>query len=191
MTTTISYRITKYDPLKRDATGAYTDRSEWTSISDIGKEQYGSPTYEDYERTESAYVQAIQLILKEQGSGSLRVESIELHRGPDDFIRFEQNGRLRNLPVKFDRDIAGLVNGTEVQLNGLDQIIRLVLREVLWLRLVAFGLEVKFGYDYYMYVTCGKLSPSVIAQIQQSGLFVEPDVGQRTIVVVDEDGREV
>lgn len=187
----ICYRISKYDPLKRHADGRFLDLREWTSISDIGKEQYGSPTYEDYERTESAYVQAIRLVLMEKGFASVQIGLLELHNGERDFARFESDGRLRNLPVEFDADIAGLVNNMEVPLDRVEQLSRLVLREALWLCWVAEGLEIKFGYDYYMYIMCEGISPTTIGQIEGSGLFVEPGVGQRVITIVDKSGREV
>jgi hypothetical protein len=44
-----SYRITKYDPGRRNEQGHYLDDSEWTAISDIGKPEYNNMTYQAYE----------------------------------------------------------------------------------------------------------------------------------------------
>ena len=60
------YRITKFDPAKRNPDGSYQDHAEWTSITDIGNPKYGNPTYEEYEAIEDGYVQAILLIMGEK-----------------------------------------------------------------------------------------------------------------------------
>jgi hypothetical protein len=36
-----SWRITKYDPVKRDADGSYLDHEEWTCFSAVGTKVRG------------------------------------------------------------------------------------------------------------------------------------------------------
>jgi len=48
------FRITKYDPSKRNEMGHYMDRDEWTEYSDVGK----SVSLSEYERIEKLYIDA-------------------------------------------------------------------------------------------------------------------------------------
>lgn len=61
------YRITKYDPALRSASGAYA-RKEWTSRSDIGCSFEGVVlTLAAYQRVEDAYVDVALAFLMESG----------------------------------------------------------------------------------------------------------------------------
>jgi hypothetical protein len=52
------WRVTRYDPARRDERGAYRGET-WTSISDVGKVFEGHKlTIDEYERVETAYVDA-------------------------------------------------------------------------------------------------------------------------------------
>jgi hypothetical protein len=187
----ISHRITKYDPSKRNSDGSYNDHSAWTSISDIGKAKYGSPSYEDYRSSEDGYVNAVLAILESNGLSDLRVEDLELYDTAEDFEKHEETGRLRGIAVDFDKEVKTLRNGAVVGKEAIKKIVRLILRETIWMRLMSEKVEVKFGYDYYMYVKCSKLSDELIAAIEAKGVFVEPTIDQRQIIVVDKDGNEV
>lgn len=186
-----SYRITKYDPSKRNSDGSYSDYSEWTSITDIGNPKFRSPSYEEYESTESAYVAAFLLVLEEHEIDGLTIAGLESHNSETDFADLARTSHLRDLPVEFDSDVRTLQNGKKLSVSELDKVIRLILRETVWMLLNSNGIEVKFGYDYYMYISCDPLSDSTIARIEANGLFVEPDVEQLRIVVVDKDGNPI
>jgi len=114
------YRITKFNPEKRDNNGHYLDRSEWTSISDIGDPEYKSISYEEYEKFETAYVNAIQFILKEKNMNLLYADSIGFRFSKEDFQQFNETGCLRNIAVDFDSEIKTLREGSEFDLNSLD-----------------------------------------------------------------------
>jgi hypothetical protein len=59
------YRITKYDPGKRDAQGRYV-ADEWTMYSQVGQAVGGVVlTIEEYRQTESAYINAVLTLLDE------------------------------------------------------------------------------------------------------------------------------
>ena len=62
----MTYRITKFDPKKRNEQGHFLDNYEWTALSDIRKQEFGNVSYEEYEKIESAYAEAIKLILEEK-----------------------------------------------------------------------------------------------------------------------------
>ena len=169
----VSYRITKYNPAKRNEQGHYLDDSEWTAISDIGNPDYNNLTYEEYEKIESAYVHAIQSIMRDHNFDFLIVDSLEFYNKKEDFNNFECSGRLKNISIDFEVELEKLDNGLKLNLLEIDKIIRLILRETVWMLLVNDHFEVRFGYDYYMYVTSETIKTSTIKQIENSGLFVE------------------
>ena len=187
----MKYRITKYNPEKRNEQGHYLDNSEWTAISDIGKPEYNNVTYEEYEEIESAYVDAIKSIMQDNNLELLIVDSLELHDKKQDFIKYEKTGRLRNITVDFDKEIKSLKNGLQLNTSEIDKIIRLILRETVWMLLVNKDFEVRFGYDYYMYVKTANLKLETIQKIERSKLFVEPEVEQIKYIINDNDGNEI
>jgi len=183
------YRITKFDPKKRNEEGHFLDNSEWTAISDIGKSEYRNVDYEEYEQTERAYAESIKLILDEKNISSLKIDSLELHHSFDDFENYKKDGRLKNIDVDFNNEIDILENGTILNLTQIQKMIRLILRETIWMNLLESEFKITFGYDYYMYVECSKLKNSTINRIETMGLFVEPNRGQRTIKITDKNGK--
>src|SRR5579872_484335 len=107
------YRITKYDPSLRDRAGAYT-RDEWISVRDIGRSFAGVLlTREEYERVESAYVEAAMAFLREGGVSALKVEGLENQRG--EVLNFQE--------------------GSLLPLERVGGILRRLLREEFWCRL--------------------------------------------------------
>ena len=186
-----TYRITKFDPKKRNEEGHFLDNSKWTAISDIGKSKYRNVGYEEYEKTETAYAESIKLILGEKNISSLKIDSLERHYTFEDFENYQKDGRLKNIDVDFNIEIATLKNGTVLNLGEIQKIIRLILRETVWMELLESEFKITFGYDYYMYVECSDLEKSTINRIEKMGLFVEPNMGQRKIIVTDEKGNEI
>ncbi len=186
-----SYRITKYDPNKRNEAGHYLDHSEWNAINDVGKLEYNNVTYEEYEKIESAYVEAIKSIMQDNDLDCLKVDSLELRDKKQDFKKYEKTGRLKNIKVDFDKEVKSLENGLELNTTQIDKVIRLILRETIWMLLVNEDFEVRFGYDYYMYIKTINLKPSTIQKIQNTGLFVEPEIDQIKYIITDTDGNEI
>lgn len=186
-----SYRITKFDPKRRNDQGFYLDNSEWTSISDIGKTEYNNVTYEEYEKIENAYVDAVMLILKDINLNFLTVDSLELYATKKDFKKDEKTGRLKNINFDFDIDIKSLKNGVQLDSTQIEKVIRLILRETVWMLLINDDFEVRFGYDYYMFVKTTNLKQSTIKQIEKNGLFVEAGIGPIEYIIVDKDGNEI
>ena len=187
----MTYRITKFDPKKRNEEGHFLDNSEWTAISDIGKSEYRNVSYEEYDKTETAYVESIILILDEKNITSLKIDSLELHDTLADFEEYKKDGRLKNIDVDFNSEIDTLENGNILNLTQIQKMTRLVLRETVWMNLLESEFKITFGYDYYMYVECSELKNSTINQIEKMGLFVEPNMGQRTIIVTDQKGNKI
>jgi hypothetical protein len=168
-----NYRITKYNPKNRDSEGSYLDHSEWTAISDIGRPEYKNFTFEVYEKIETGYIEAIQLILKDNNIDHLVIDSFLLHDKKIDFEKYIETGRLKNIRLDFDKEIKTLKNGVKLNIDQIKKIIRLILRETVDLRLVNKEFEVRFGYDYYMYVKTNEIKLETVYKIHENGLFIE------------------
>jgi len=146
------YRVTKYNPSLRDATGAYAD-CDWTSRSDIGRVFDGAMLSEAaYLKVENSYLSTMESFLDEAGIESLELKGLERRDAPAN--GFSHGG---NLSIAQSVDFA-----------------RLVLREEAWGKLVVPGKAyVHFGYDYYMYIGVPAKCERSIAIARDLGLFVE------------------
>ena len=144
------YRVTKYDPKKRNENGHY-QADEWTSISDIGKVFSNKLlTKEEYVNVENSYLFAIEAFLAEANISCLNISSIE--RGEE----------------------YNFVQGQTIELEKILEIARLSLREKLWCKLsLNHKAYIHFGYDYYMYIGVSRWCGNAISKAEKKGLFVE------------------
>ena len=125
----VNYRITKYNPKKRDESGIYKDENEWTSISDIGNPKYRNVGFEEYEKVENSYIEAIRLILIEQKIDTVKVDSIEKEKNKEYFESHKNEKSFTNLNIDFHSEIEQLKNGFEIGFWEIDKTIKLILRE--------------------------------------------------------------
>ncbi|MDQ8020638.1 MAG: hypothetical protein REI94_02290 [Moraxellaceae bacterium] len=145
------YRITKYDPDLRDASGHYP-ADAWTSRSDIGRSFGGVHlTEEDYLRVEQAYLDAASAFLAEAGIDTLTIRDLENH------------GRAAHAPRE----------GSRIRAEDVPEVVRSLLREDFWCRLEAASAFIHVGYDYYMYIGTPVEAGAAVAVAQSNGLFVE------------------
>lgn len=150
-----SVRITKYDPRNRDANGHYTLVDEWASISDVGKSFQGKIlTMEQYLAIEEKYIQAVEVLLQKNGSSDIAIVDLENHT---------------------DETAMDLSEGKTISRNLMSDLVKLILREKVWGRLVANNqFEIHFGYDYYMYFVGESLTIDIIEELRMiNGLYVE------------------
>jgi hypothetical protein len=160
-----SWRITKYDPIHRNECGHYL-QDEWTSISDIGRIYDGHEfTADSYRVIENAYVATALEFLAEAGCDGLKIIGLEPPRLLEQTAKYLQDIALDPRAVSTDSIVAGV---------DLDNLCRMVLREILWCKLESeSGFYLHFGYDYYMYVGSPCLSERSIAYGRQQNLFIE------------------
>lgn len=112
-------------------------------------------TQEEYYRVEDAYVEAILLFMQEQ-----QIEKLQL-------IEYENH-------QNYQTDKLLLENKTFYNKEQVSSLIRLILREEIWGKLVyEKEMFVHFGYDYYMYVGLQEESKQALDFIPDLGLFVE------------------
>ena len=126
----LQFRITKYDPGQRNASGHYL-RREWTSVGDIGRSFDGIVLTEaEYERIETAYMETAVAFLRGAGVSSLVVAGLENHA---------------DVQVSF-------ADGDSLNLAEVKDAVGRVLREEFWCRFEGQTAFIHIGYDYYMYV---------------------------------------
>lgn len=158
------YRVTKYDPKNRNSLGHYT-KDEWISVSDIGNTYEGKElTLSDYLLVEDKYSDAVESIMTETKIAALEIKEFEKH----DFSSIN-DGDSEKLRRMYD----SLEEGMTIKKNDISLVIKLILREAVWAKLVRLELEVHFGYDYYMYACCKHNLKTAVDQINKSGLFAE------------------
>jgi len=158
------WRITRYNPKNRDENGIYK-KNDWTSVNDIGKMfNQKKLTFETYLLSEKAYINAILQIMNGGSIKSLQVESLEknVYTNYVDFVEPESR-----------RYYHALKNGMQISINDIPQLMRFVLREIVWCKLICDVMFVHFGYDYYMYVGSENQTEGVLSDIMSSGLFIE------------------
>jgi hypothetical protein len=152
--TAYELRLSRYEP------GALqSPTSTWTSISDVGRVfDDGQLSEGEYMRVEGLYLGALESLLDDAGRPDLTVSDLQLTPAATVRARAVQEGQ-------------------RVGMRDALEICRLGLREEISCRLdddQRFYIHV--GFDYYVYVGCERLSPDVIAQIEDSGLFLERGV---------------
>lgn len=161
-----SWRVTKYDPLLR-RNNIY-QREEWTSFYEVGKVIDGKiVTFSEYFQIESAYVHAVRSIMDYLNISALQIKELE---------KYNTKSEVNQNPM-YSETFIELLNttydGQVVPKAEIGQLVRLILRENIWCKLVNDRMFVHFGYDYYMYV--GSIVPcsEVTKKLHLYGLFVE------------------
>jgi hypothetical protein len=147
----IEYRVTKYNPALRDASGAYT-ADEWILFEQIGSAFGGVVLTEaEYLRVEQSYIDSAIAFLREGGLSSLTVEGMENHK---------------KLALEFGE-------GSVLSLEQIGDVIRRMLREELWCRLESDKGFVHIGWDYYMFIGVPHRCPKAELLAEGLGLYAE------------------
>ena len=146
------FRLSKYDPSRRDAQGAYLP-DDWTSIADVGRPFDGQVlTQATYRQVEDSYLDVLAAFMAEAGVPELTIEGLELPEHAD-------------VPWQEGQTLDG---------DALHDVWRHVLRQQAWCRFRhASGFFIHFGYDLYAYVGTPRPSPQALALATQRGLFLE------------------
>lgn len=133
-------RISKYNPEMRDDKGNYFHFGEWTSLSDIEK---GIMTIDHYIKSESNYVNSIIHIMEIAQIEHVYITDIEIYSPNTPVYIADENLQL----------ISSLHEGKKIFRDDVNWIVRCVLRELMWCKLIDNNkFYIHFGYDYYVYV---------------------------------------
>ncbi|MBO0440216.1 hypothetical protein [Candidatus Enterococcus ikei] len=159
-----SWRVTKYNPKYRNSKGVYL-KDEWTSITDIGKEFNGVQlTMDMYLAIENAYTQIVLSAMSELKIETLRIKELEK-------IGFKEH--YKNTENELESLYNSLKNDLIVSSSQISMLLKLILRETIWCKLVSENLFIHFGYDYYMYIGVKSSLPKTNQLIKKSGLYLE------------------
>ncbi len=152
------YRITKYNPADRDASGYY-----------IGTEE----TVNDHGPVEASYLQAVGAFAADAGVEHLAIREPEA----TGFVHFGAEPAVsgHGLAGIFPPDLAGYHDGAEVTVEVGLALVRAMLRDNgAWCRLEAEGaFAVHVGWDQYVYVQTCTPSANAMARTRALGLFPE------------------
>ena len=140
------YRVTKYNPEKRNEMGHYTDDEEWTDFSEVGTKV----SLEEYLNIESAYINLAIDFMKYSGVSFLKVVGLEDYKNKN---KLKEN--------------------ESISVDTLESILRSILRNEFWCRLESKNGFIHFGWDYYMYIGVSKVNELAISHTKERGLFVE------------------
>jgi len=165
-----NYRISKFDPKKRDLNGIYIDQNEWSAI--LEPNPNNTPAYDEYVKVENTYLDTINLILSEININTLTISSLNNYCTFENFQESLANDRLKELLVTYN-EIMELHDGLILSLDRIDIVSRLILREVVWMDLISEKVMVVFGYDYNIFIKCPKLSNFLIENIHKNGLYID------------------
>jgi len=144
------YRITKYNPAHRNGRGEYTI-NEWTDFSDIGKKFDGVELTTDmYLEVENAYISVAIAVFERMNINYVTIRQLEKHTG---FCQFQNNQKIT--------------------LSELRHVIKDILRNRFWCKLIAENCFVHFGYDFYMYIGCNISKEEIVKNALEKGLFAE------------------
>lgn len=168
------YRISKYKPSMRDEQGRYVI-NEWTSYSDIGK-LYNSKIFNsnEYEYIENKYIQALMMILKDKNIDKLVIRELEKNFSTKEIEKLLIDSNL-SLSQTEKELFQSIKNESEISINQIDAISKLLLRECLWCRLNSpkNDLIVEIGYDFYLYICCDNISQHIINDVHKLQMYIE------------------
>lgn len=168
------HEIVKYNPVNYDKKGVYTI-DEWTSRCDVGKHYNGKLfTIEYYLDVEQRYIAVILAITKATKCKRLTIQYLEADK--DYIVSRIESSNFYEIDSHLLSSIPLLEVGRQIGINQLSDILRLALREYIYVELSnkEHDLQIKFGYDYYLNVACS-LNNEVLSNIvRNEGLFLDP-----------------
>ncbi|WP_226068310.1 hypothetical protein [Dickeya zeae] len=131
-----SYRVTKYRIIDNDG-NLYSSPDEWTSFFDVGDKVDA----DEYYKVESQYVDFILEACSFFSVNEFKLKGVELNGD----VQYSENQKIK--------------------VNFIENIVKDVLREEVWCKLVSDNIEFHFGYDFYMYFLSKKNPESFIKKL--------------------------
>lgn len=162
----MNYRITKYDPYKRDRNGKY-DENEWTSLSDLINEMQFNKAIDIYLKVENKFIELYSYILSESNIEKMIISSLEINNNYD-------KEYLDRITYNVDINILKtLKNGKTIDKAEILGVIRLSLREIIWCKLNWNLVYIHFGYDYYTYIGGITIANGLINSALENAIYIE------------------
>lgn len=164
-----NFRITKYNPEKRNAEGHYLV-DEWTCPSEVGT-TFDDLKFEEaeYFEIESKYISSVVKLLKSKFINRLRVVNFNSNYMAEYLTDIDNIWLLDNRFTEIE-----LFEDKSVNLSQIEIIIKMILRNFMSCSLEIDGeFSLHFGYDFYMYINTSDLNTYVLDEIRDIGLFIE------------------
>ncbi|MBN3057910.1 hypothetical protein [Pectobacterium brasiliense] len=117
-----SYRVTKYRNIDGDG-NVFSSPNEWTSFFDVGDKL----DIDEYHRVEKQYIDFILEACSFFSVNELKLKGVELNGD----VHYSDNQKIK--------------------LDLIESVVKSILREEVWCKLVSDSVEFHFGYDFYMY----------------------------------------
>ena len=168
------HEIVKYSPQNYDSNGIYTT-DEWTSMWDVDKKFDGKLfTLEEYLRVEQRYVSVILSIMKAMNCKYMTIQYLEADK---EYITSSiKSSKFYNIDSELLKSLPLLEENRRIHISKITDIIRLSLREYIYvvLRNKEHKLHIKFGYDYYLNVSCPLNYDTLKNIVYREGLYLDP-----------------
>ncbi|EON70271.1 hypothetical protein ABIA69_001690 [Lysinibacillus parviboronicapiens] len=146
----------------------------WTSVSDIGTRYNGRIfTVNEYLTMEETFIKAIQVFMTSSTSTKLMVKQLEkplsLEVIEDDIVKkgfsLEESKEMLNYFQIVEQ-------GMSISFAEVEFIIRLALREYIWVELESETMFVRFDYDYYVDIGSTERCDEAVKQVCKMNLSV-------------------
>ena len=144
----------------------YRWSDSWTSIYDIGRIYNGHEfTFDDYLKTEQAYINLLVSMFEYLHAQKIKLIHLEVYEINPPISAYDKYGMLKKWYKKVSNNIS-------LSLSDIPYVVSLILRENIWGVLYHKRTKtyIRFGYDYYVYV-----SSPVFMSCSNQGLFVNDD----------------
>ena len=168
------HEIVKYSPQKYDSNGVYT-ANEWTSRCDVGKKFDGKLfTLKEYLRVEQRYVSVILSIMKTTSSKYMTIQYLEADK---EYITNRiESSKFYNIDSELLKSMPLLEKNRRIYIKKITDIIRLSLREYIYVVLCNKNhkLQIEFGYDYYLKISCSLNCETLKNIVHREGLYLDP-----------------
>lgn len=168
------HEIVKYSPQKYDSNGIYT-ADEWTSRCDVGKKFDGKLfTIEEYLRVEQRYVSVILSIMKATNCKYMTIQYLEADK---EYITSRiKSSKFYNIDSELLKSMPLLEEKRRIYILKITDIIRLSLREYIYvvLRNKEHKLQIEFGHDYYLKISCSLNLETLKNIVYREGLYLDP-----------------
>lgn len=168
------HEIVKYDPIYYNKNGIYTI-DEWTSRSDVGKCYNGKIfSIADYLKVEQQYIDAALSIMDAAKCTYMTIHYLEADKKY--IIDRIKSSKFYDIDFPLLLSLPLIAGGKKIHHTKIDNVIRLALREYLYVVLCnnKHKLQIEFGYDYYMKIK-SSLSKTILQEkVSKTGLFLDP-----------------
>lgn len=175
-----AHSVVKYNPEYYSEKGYYT-KDEWGCMGDVGR-VYDEHllTLDEYLDVEQKYIDAVIRVMELTNCRYLTVsflgDTVVSTKNSIRKMLSEENRFLQYDKVLYD-SFMNLIEGKRIFKANIPYVVSLNLREYTYTALTNFqkGLEIHFGYDYYIYFNTKFPIDILRGEIRKIGLFLDPE----------------